>query len=181
MARTQLFIQAARGIEEVEVLVLKQIDHLAFDKRDGQVWRKKLRDPVILGHCIRRFALHYRRSMLRYKRLSCVNDVATRRYQSCRKMYDDLTRTYIKVFHGTISPFDKDWELEKHSDAFGNDEELIEKFQQLKLAEAYHYNHQLKPEDDGIYISSFAEKKNKKHRTPADTFRIQLPRRGFLL
>jgi len=53
-------------------------------------------------------------------------------------MYEQLARTYIKIFHGTTSPFDKEWELEKHGDAFGNDEELMEKFRQVKLAEKHH-------------------------------------------
>jgi len=68
-ARNQLFVQAVKGIEEIEPLVLEKIDYLAFEKgRGGQMWKKELQDPVILGDCIRRLMLHYRRSMLRYKR-----------------------------------------------------------------------------------------------------------------
>jgi hypothetical protein len=53
-------------------------------------------------------------------------------------MYDTMTRHYRHVFRGTLSPFDDDWKLEEHAAALGNDEELIAKFEALKLAEENH-------------------------------------------
>jgi hypothetical protein len=53
-------------------------------------------------------------------------------------MYDTMTRQYRHVFRGTMSPFHEDWRLEKHSEALGNDDSLINLFEQLKVAEEYH-------------------------------------------
>lgn len=50
-------------------------------------------------------------------------------------MYDTMTRHYCHVFRGTLSPFDEEWELQAHASAFGNDAELMEKFQAFKLVE----------------------------------------------
>jgi len=61
--RDQLFKQAATGLESLEKLVLPEIDLLL------PAWRVKANtpNPLILGLCVRRLALHYRRSMVRYK------------------------------------------------------------------------------------------------------------------
>jgi hypothetical protein len=53
-------------------------------------------------------------------------------------MYDTMTRHYSHVFKGTLSPFHDDWDLETHSETFGNDEGLKERFEQLRKAEEHH-------------------------------------------
>ena len=60
------------------------------------------------------------------------------RYEKAQKMYDTKTRHYRHVFRGTLSPFDEDWKIEDHAAALGNDEELIRRLEEFKLAEEQH-------------------------------------------
>jgi hypothetical protein len=53
-------------------------------------------------------------------------------------MYDTTIRHYRHVFKGTLSPFREDWKLEKHSEILGEDQDLMNRFQQLKVAEEKH-------------------------------------------
>jgi len=53
-------------------------------------------------------------------------------------MYDTMTRHYAHIFRGTLSPFDEDWKPEDHAAALGNDEDLIAKFEAVKLTEEKH-------------------------------------------
>jgi len=88
-ARTQLFVQAVKGIEEIEPLVLQKIDYLAFEqRRGGQMWKKELLDPVILGDCIRGLMLHYRRSMLRYKQFGSRESASNRQFLLTQSLAD---------------------------------------------------------------------------------------------
>ena len=72
MVRRQIFVQAAKGIEELEKEVLKQLDTLInavspLRQKKSLSWDYQCSDPVIVGFCIRRLALQYRRTMERYK------------------------------------------------------------------------------------------------------------------
>lgn len=62
--RGQLFKFAAEKIEELEREVLTQLDDLVPDYRDKPLHADR---ALIVGLCIRRLSLYYRRIMLRYK------------------------------------------------------------------------------------------------------------------
>jgi hypothetical protein len=68
LARNQLFKQAVKGIEKIEELVLDEMDGLLSGDARGRTKAFQGSDPVLFGLCIRRLALHYRRTMQRYKR-----------------------------------------------------------------------------------------------------------------
>lgn len=60
------------------------------------------------------------------------------RRDAARRLYEMLTQHYMVVFKGTLSPFDKDWDLEDHEEALDHDERLKELFRKFKSAEKYH-------------------------------------------
>jgi len=62
--RSQLFILAAERIEELEREVLEQLDRLVPQCRDKPLQADQ---ALMVGLCIRRLSLYYRRIMLRYK------------------------------------------------------------------------------------------------------------------
>ena len=66
-ARNQLFIHIAEQFELLETKILSEIDKFVFQKKQGRAWQPSCSDPLILGLCIRRMGLQYRRSMIRYK------------------------------------------------------------------------------------------------------------------
>jgi hypothetical protein len=49
-----------------------------------------------------------------------------------------MIRHYARVFKGTLSPFDDDWQTADQKDALLGDEALITLFEQFKVAKAHH-------------------------------------------
>ncbi|TAQ91046.1 hypothetical protein B7494_g666 [Chlorociboria aeruginascens] len=152
-ARKQIFLQAIKAITKNEKYVLGELDRLVSSR--NQIGY----DPVVLGLCVRRLSLYYRHIMARYKALG--KDVA-QRYQNGRIMYESTVRQYARTYKGTLSPFHEDWDGEMHQNAFDHDEDLISKFEQLKIAEKHHYENELTLEDDGVYRCLFVERKDRK-------------------
>ena len=65
--RGQLFKLSAQSIEQFEIRILASIDELLPANRKSN---KEISDPLILGLCVRRLSLHYRRIMLRYQQFN---------------------------------------------------------------------------------------------------------------
>ena len=63
--------------------------------------------------------------------------MGTRR-ENAKKMYEIMTRHYAYMFKGTITPFNKDWEQERHVHELGHDPRLVELLAEVKLAEEFH-------------------------------------------
>jgi hypothetical protein len=62
--RNQLFQIAVMGIERTEAKLLDDIDKAVYNKKTGRLYIQ--RSPIVLGLCLRRLTLYYRRIMMRY-------------------------------------------------------------------------------------------------------------------
>jgi hypothetical protein len=60
------------------------------------------------------------------------------RYSTAKEMYEAMSRHYARVYDKGMSPYGTNWKLEQHRHEFGDDKSLIEMFQNVKNAEAYH-------------------------------------------
>ena len=102
-------------------------------------------NPMMLGLCIRRLSLSYRRELI----LSKAFENLTRRYQGLpdpllsipghqegvRNMYDGCISAYSKVYHKGKSPYSLIWRSQDHIEEFGNDAGLAEMFEQIRTEE----------------------------------------------
>lgn len=62
-AKTQLYLHAARGIEETQRTLGEELDHL-FEQNT----KERTKDVIFLvGACLRRLGLEYRQRLLRYR------------------------------------------------------------------------------------------------------------------
>jgi hypothetical protein len=158
--RNQLFSIAANAIEDTEKELLKNIDDLVHGPRPYRDYKPS--NPVILGLCIRRLSLYYRRIMMRYKSfnsskscsklfpfsrnsrvMSMLNTTLTiearPRYEAAKQMYDATSRHYARVYNrADICPFRENWNIEDHRAVFEHNADLIKKFKRVKAAEVYH-------------------------------------------
>jgi len=148
--RSQLFMLAAKRIEELEREVLEQLDGLVPQCRAKPL---QADNALMVGLCIRRLSLYYRRTMLRYKQFNKGTSPSSRTFtptnskcdleQEIRKlnaqnMYDMMIRLYCRVFRVDLSPFHHQWRMSKHGVALRGDKSLIALFERFKDAEAVH-------------------------------------------
>jgi hypothetical protein len=146
VAREQLLLVAADGIDETEMQLMSEFDALMRD------FGPSPQDSIIIGMCLRRLSLYYRRRMRRYKLISggkfakyahaevflfpklYAADVKIRKEKS-KAMYEALTTGYSMVYRGQSSPYSPEWRLEDHREALGNNKDLIESFKKITIAE----------------------------------------------
>jgi hypothetical protein len=53
-------------------------------------------------------------------------------------MYNALIGTYSRVHHGRDSPLSSEWKINKYQEAFNNDRNLIDAFEELIITDRAH-------------------------------------------
>jgi len=68
-AKTQLYLHAARGIEETQRTLGEELDHL-FEQNTKEITKDVI---FLVGACLRRLGLEYRQRLLRYREFGAGN------------------------------------------------------------------------------------------------------------
>ena len=113
-----------------------------LDKHMKYESNRRYQNPMMLGLCIRRLSLYYRRKLIHIEPVG-KNSTSIGRgikefqelQESVRSMYNGCISAYSKVYHKSISPYSANWRLEDHTDEFGNDSGLAERVARIVTEE----------------------------------------------
>lgn len=117
---------AFKGIAETEKELLGMLD----EQMKGCERNRRHPNSVMLGLCLRRLSLKFRRTLSQCRRhkLASTADMA-------KRMYDGCISAYSRVYWKSESPYSASWRLEDHSKDFGDDPGLIEMFGRIMRTE----------------------------------------------
>ncbi|KAH6711794.1 hypothetical protein BKA61DRAFT_658339 [Leptodontidium sp. MPI-SDFR-AT-0119] len=151
-ARTQLYLHAARGIEETQRSLGEKLDQL-FDQNGKGITRD---DILLVGACLHRLCLEYRQRLQRYREFAAgtVDD----RIERCLYMYTFFTRLYELWYRGRakgVFPMSSGWNTEELSQSLRENKNLVDALSKLSVLEQEFCKARLNDpnEDDSIYKS----------------------------
>ena len=103
---------------------------------------RRFPNSMMLGLCIRRLSLYYRRKLIDSQALGKLTFGVKRLsslildfQESVRSLYDGCISAYSKVYHKGKSPYSLIWRSQDHIEEFGNDAGLAEMFEQIRTEE----------------------------------------------
>ena len=142
---TQRLIRSTRNFEK-ELLG-------TLDEYMNSESNRRFPNPTMLGLCVRRLSLYYRRELfyLNYFKNGVTNGKWPPKWptyywrwiRECQEfvttMYDGCISAYSKVYHKSKSPYSLSWRLQDRIEEFGNDDALIKKFEQIRTQERKFY------------------------------------------
>lgn len=117
---------AFKGIAETEKELVGMLD----EQMKGCERNRRHPNSVMLGLCLRRLSLKFRRTLSQCRRHKLASTA-----DKAKRMYDGCISAYSRVYWKSESPYSASWRLEDHSKDFGDDPGLIEMFGRIMRAE----------------------------------------------
>ncbi|KAF8855796.1 hypothetical protein BDZ45DRAFT_675964 [Acephala macrosclerotiorum] len=153
-ARGQLRSIAVNAMEATETELFKCFDDAIM---------KPPEDVIVIGLCLWRLALLYRKLMKHYEVI--LYDVGVdRRREKQKVMYEAMITGHRLVYRDSISPYSPGWRLEDHLGTFGNNKRLASTFSKLKAADEEFYKENKEDNDDAHARKLFWEPMTEKKR-----------------
>ena len=134
----KVYMQSVSCMIEIEKALYGKLDE-ALNKLEGNTSHP---DSTMLGPICRRMYLLYRHEFSRcwgIQRLLQEHEFdileSQRHIESIKCICGSLVVAYSRAYHKVKSPYSQGWRMEDHSQEFGNDPELMQRFSRSMKAE----------------------------------------------